>query len=129
MTSLKKYNFWLIVGSQDLYGKETLQTVDEHAQAIVDGFNADPAIPCTVVFKPVVRNSDEIFDTIQAANQDRSLRRHHHLDAHLLTVQDVDPRPQSPAEAAPAYQHPVQPRHPVGQHRHGLHEPEPVGPR
>ncbi|MDD2534362.1 MAG: L-arabinose isomerase [Eubacteriales bacterium] len=72
MTALKQYSFWLIVGSQDLYGPETLQTVDEHAQIIVDGLNADSAIPCTLVFKPVVRNSSEIFSTIQAANQDPS---------------------------------------------------------
>jgi L-arabinose isomerase len=70
MTTLKKYQFWLVVGSQDLYGAATLQTVDEHAQAIVNGLNSDPAIPCTVVFKPVVLNSNGIYDTIQAANQD-----------------------------------------------------------
>lgn len=68
--ALKQYQFWFIVGSQDLYGPETLQAVAEHAQVMVDGFNADPAIPCTVVFKPVVRNSAEIYDVIQAANQD-----------------------------------------------------------
>lgn len=70
MSTLKKYAFWFVVGSQDLYGKKTLDQVAEHAQIMVNGFNADPAIPCTVVFKPVVRNSNEIFDVIQAANQD-----------------------------------------------------------
>ena len=68
--SLKKYNFWLIVGSQDLYGEDVLKQVNEHAKEMVDGFNADPAIPGTVVFKPVVRNSQEIYDTIAAANND-----------------------------------------------------------
>ena len=70
MPSLKKYRFWLIVGSQDLYGEEVLRRVDEDAKKIVDGLNADPAIPCTVVFRPVVRNSGEILNTIQAANAD-----------------------------------------------------------
>lgn len=70
MTSLKKYQFWFIVGSQDLYGADVLRTVDEHAQTMVASFNADPAIPCTIVFKPVVRNSAEICAVIQAANQD-----------------------------------------------------------
>lgn len=69
-TSLKKYEFWLVVGSQDLYGADVLKAVDQHAQTMVNGFNADPAIPCTIVFKPVVRNSNEIYQTIQAANQD-----------------------------------------------------------
>ena len=70
MNSLKKYSFWLIVGSQDLYGPKTLLKVNDHAQIMVDAFNADPGIPCTVVYKPVVRNSNEIFETLQAANMD-----------------------------------------------------------
>ena len=70
MKSLKKYTFWFVVGSQDLYGKKTLDQVAEHAKAMVDGFNADPALPCTIIFRPVVRNSGEIHATIQAANQD-----------------------------------------------------------
>jgi L-arabinose isomerase len=69
-TALKKYEFWFVVGSQDLYGADVLRTVDSHAQTMVDGFNADLAIPCTLVFKPVVRNSEEILAVIQAANQD-----------------------------------------------------------
>jgi L-arabinose isomerase len=70
MTTLKKYEFWFIVGSQDLYGADVLQMVDKHARIMVDGFNSDAAIPCTIVFKPVVRNSAEICSVIQAANQD-----------------------------------------------------------
>ena len=70
MPSLKKYRFWLVVGSQDLYGEDVLRKVDEHAKAMADGFNADPAIPCTVVFRPVVRSSEEIYHTLQAANTD-----------------------------------------------------------
>lgn len=70
MSNLKNYEFWLIVGSQDLYGEDVLKTVNEHAKIMVDGFNADPSIPCTMVFKPVVRNSSEIYETISAANND-----------------------------------------------------------
>lgn len=70
MASLKKYEFWFVVGSQDLYGEKVLQTVDEHSKIMVDGFNADETIPCTVVFKPVVRNSDEIYKVITEANND-----------------------------------------------------------
>ncbi len=72
MSTLKNYTFWFIVGSQDLYGQKTLEQVNEHARIMVDGWNADPAIPGTIVFKPVVRNSDEIYSVIQAANQDSS---------------------------------------------------------
>ncbi len=72
MKTLKQYEFWLVVGSQDLYGAETLRQVNEHAKVMVEGLNADADIPCTIVFKPCVRNSNEIYDIIQAANNDHS---------------------------------------------------------
>lgn len=70
MTSLKKYKFYFLVGSQDLYGADVLRRVDEDARTMVDGFNADAAIPCTVVFHPVVRNSEEIYRAVMEANND-----------------------------------------------------------
>lgn len=70
MKGLKKYEFWFVVGSQDLYGANVLEQVNNHAKTIVEGFNSDPDIPCTVVFKPVVRNSDEIYNIINMANND-----------------------------------------------------------
>lgn len=70
MASLKAYRFYFIVGSQDLYGEDVLKTVDEHAKLMVDSFNADADIPCTVVFHPVVRNSEEIFRAMTEANAD-----------------------------------------------------------
>jgi L-arabinose isomerase len=70
MKALKKYKFYFIVGSQDLYGDDVLKTVDEHAGLMVDEFNADPNIPCTVVFHPVVRNSAEIDKAMALANGD-----------------------------------------------------------
>ena len=60
MSALKKYEFWFVVGSQDLYGEDVLKTVDRHSQIMIDEWNTDPSIPCTLVFKPVVRNSEEI---------------------------------------------------------------------
>lgn len=70
MNSLKSYRFLFVVGSQDLYGQDVLKTVDEHAKAMADALNADEGIPCTVVFRPVVRNSDEIYEAMAAANND-----------------------------------------------------------
>jgi L-arabinose isomerase len=67
---LKKYKFYFLVGSQDLYGADVLRRVDEDARTMVDGFNADAAIPCTVVFHPVVRNSEEIYRAVMEANND-----------------------------------------------------------
>jgi len=70
MASLKKYKFMFIVGSQDLYGEDVLKKVNEHAKIMADGFNSDAAIPCTVTYHPVVRNSDEIYSAIVEANND-----------------------------------------------------------
>lgn len=69
MSALKKYEFWFVVGSQDLYGEDVLAAVNSHSKTMVDAWNADPSIPCTLVFKPVVRNSDEIYQVITQANQ------------------------------------------------------------
>lgn len=70
MAALRKYTFWFVVGSQDLYGQDVLQTVDEHSRTMVEAWNADANIPCTLVWKPVVRNSDEIAATLMAADTD-----------------------------------------------------------
>lgn len=68
MSSLKKYKFLFIVGSQDLYGEDVLNKINEHAKIMVDEFNSDVNIPCTVVFHPVVRNSEEIYNAMMEAN-------------------------------------------------------------
>jgi L-arabinose isomerase len=68
MTALKKYKFYFIAGSQDLYGDDVLKNVDEHAKIMVDEFNTDAYIPCTVVFHPVVRNSEEIYKIMMEVN-------------------------------------------------------------
>ena len=50
---LKKFEYWFVVGSQDLYGDETLKTVSEHARIMADDFNNDPQLPGIIVLKPV----------------------------------------------------------------------------
>ena len=57
---MKKYTFYFIVGSQHLYGEETLKEVNAHAEAMVEGFNSDGAIPCTVKYLPCVTTSKGI---------------------------------------------------------------------
>jgi len=51
-----------------LYGEETLKLVAEHSQQIADGLNKAGQIPVRVVYKPVVKTTDEIYETLQAAN-------------------------------------------------------------
>jgi L-arabinose isomerase len=68
MINLKSFEVWFITGSQHLYGEETLRLVAEHSQHIADGLNADAKIPVTIVYKPVVKTPEEIYDTLLAAN-------------------------------------------------------------
>ncbi|MCE7044330.1 L-arabinose isomerase [Dyadobacter sp. CY312] len=67
MLNLKQFEIWFITGSQHLYGEETLRQVGDHSQ-IIAGFLNDSAIPVRVVFKPVVKTPDEIYNICQEAN-------------------------------------------------------------
>ena len=49
MIDLKKFEFWFVVGSQDLYGDETLKQVAEHAKIMAAGFAKEASFPATFV--------------------------------------------------------------------------------
>lgn len=68
MTNLKTFEVWFVTGSQHLYGEETLAQVAEHSKAIAAGLDASGKIPVRVVFKPTVKTTQEIYDTLLAAN-------------------------------------------------------------
>ena len=68
MINLKTLEVWFITGSQHLYGEETLKQVAEHSQEIANSLNNAQQIPVKVIFKPVVKTPDEIFQIIQQAN-------------------------------------------------------------
>jgi L-arabinose isomerase len=70
MLDLKKFEVWLITGSQHLYGPETLRQVGEHAQIVANALDQSAQIPVTITFKPVVTTPDEIYKVCQAANTD-----------------------------------------------------------
>ena len=65
---LKHYEFWFIVGSQDLYGDETLKQVAEHARIIADEFSKDSLLPGTVVLKPTATTPQAIRGLFEEAN-------------------------------------------------------------
>lgn len=67
MIELKKLEVWFVTGSQHLYGEETLKQVAAHSETIARGLN-DSHIPVTVVFKPTVKTTEEIFQICQEAN-------------------------------------------------------------
>ena len=68
MIDYKGLQVWFLTGSQDLYGAETLDRVAEHSRAMVEGLNAEAGLPIEVVFKPVLKTSEEIRATLAAAD-------------------------------------------------------------
>ncbi|SEI75540.1 L-arabinose isomerase [Dyadobacter koreensis] len=68
MLDLKQFEIWFVTGSQDLYGEDTLRQVDEHSKIISEFFDGKTEIPVRVIFKPVVKSSDEIYRICQDAN-------------------------------------------------------------
>ncbi|GHV78287.1 L-arabinose isomerase [Spirochaetia bacterium] len=68
MIDLKKYEFWFIVGSQDLYGDETLKQVAANAKIMAAEFAKDPLLPGTVVLKPTAVNPQGIRRVFEEAN-------------------------------------------------------------
>ncbi|HKK82171.1 MAG TPA: L-arabinose isomerase, partial [Prolixibacteraceae bacterium] len=68
MEDFRNKEVWFVTGSQHLYGPETLEQVDKDSATIVAGLNGSGKIPTKVVFKPVVKTSDEILDVFIKAN-------------------------------------------------------------
>jgi len=65
---LKQFEYWFIVGSQDLYGEETLKQVSAHARIMADEFNNDPLLPGTIVLKPTAITPRIISALFEEAN-------------------------------------------------------------
>ncbi|MDI3321504.1 L-arabinose isomerase [Pinibacter soli] len=68
MINLKQLEVWFVTGSQHLYGEETLKQVAEHSQIIAKSLNDASQIPVTVVFKPTVKSTEEIYAICAEAN-------------------------------------------------------------
>jgi len=68
MIDLKSLEVWFATGSQHLYGEETLKKVAEHSQQIAKELDGSSSIPVTVVFKPVLKSTEEIYQLCQEAN-------------------------------------------------------------
>lgn len=69
MKSLKQNEVWFVTGSQHLYGEETLRKVAEHSLLISNELNESSQISVSIIFKPVVKTTEEIFAICQQANQ------------------------------------------------------------
>ncbi|MFT8331702.1 L-arabinose isomerase [Bifidobacterium psychraerophilum] len=61
---------WFAVGSQDLYGEETLRQVAQQSADIADTLNASGSIPVKLVLKPTLKDSESIKNFMIDANAD-----------------------------------------------------------
>src|SRR5699024_7947367 len=68
MLNIKKREFWFIVGSQHLYGEETLNQVRKHAKKILSCRNKHAELPYPLIFKEVVTTADEITSLMKEVN-------------------------------------------------------------
>ena len=72
MTHLKKLEVWFVTGSQFLYGEETLKQVADHSQRISKALDSSADIPVKIVFKPVLKTPEEIYQVCQEANTSKN---------------------------------------------------------
>ncbi|HFU3715639.1 L-arabinose isomerase [Streptococcus sp. A34] len=56
-----KKEFWFVVGSQHLYGEETLEEVKKHAREMVDRLNASGRLPYPLVFQEELAVSADVI--------------------------------------------------------------------
>ncbi len=68
MEKLKNYQVWFVIGSQHLYGEETLKKVRSNAEAIVKYLDALDDIPVKLVLKPLMTSPEAILELMQEAN-------------------------------------------------------------
>jgi L-arabinose isomerase len=65
---LESYEVWFLTGSQGLYGEETLHQVADQSQEIARALGASADIPVSIVWKPVLTDSDAIKSRFLEAN-------------------------------------------------------------
>jgi L-arabinose isomerase len=68
MIDIKQLEVWFVTGSQHLYGPQALRQVATNSNQIADALDRSPALPCNVVFKPVVKTPAEATALCQEAN-------------------------------------------------------------
>src|SRR5215831_16930790 len=66
--NLKQLEVWFITGSQNLYGPETLKQVAANAHQVARALGNTPAIPVSILVKPVVKTPAEATGLCQEAN-------------------------------------------------------------
>ena len=72
MINLKEWEVWLVTGSQNLYGEETLKQVADHSRQIANSLDGAANIPIKIVFKPTVKTTEEIYQVCLDANNTKN---------------------------------------------------------
>jgi L-arabinose isomerase len=72
MNNLRALEVWFLTGSQFLYGEETLKQVGDHSKEVAQSLNGASTIPVNVIFKPVLKTPEEIYQVCQDANTTRN---------------------------------------------------------
>ena len=67
---MRKYNFWFVVGSQDLYGEEVLKTVAERAEEMAQEMSK--SLPYPLAYKVTAMSNAQITRIVKEANYDDS---------------------------------------------------------
>ena len=70
---LKKNEVWFLTGSQGLYGEDTLAQVASQSREIAGILGASADIPVSIVWKPVLTDSESIKRRFLEANADDSV--------------------------------------------------------
>ncbi|WP_079476719.1 L-arabinose isomerase [Marinococcus halophilus] len=68
MSIMEKKEFWFIVGSQQLYGEDTLKEVKTQAEHITNALNESGILPYPLVLKELAVNTDEITRLMKEVN-------------------------------------------------------------
>jgi L-arabinose isomerase len=72
MIKLKELEIWFLTGSQHLYGEEALEQVVANAQIISDALDQFPQMPISILFKPVLKSTEEIYHVCQEADASKN---------------------------------------------------------
>ena len=72
MIDISQKEVWFVVGSQELYGPETLLKVAEHAAIMGKGFNEASQIPVKVVTKDTLKSPKQVLDLCLEANSNKN---------------------------------------------------------
>jgi L-arabinose isomerase len=63
-----KKEFWFLVGTQHLYGKETIDKVKQHAQEITDTLNRVGNLPFKIKFVGTAETATSITQIMKEVN-------------------------------------------------------------